>query len=113
MARSEDNDGDGVLGPCPICGRTMLAGPTVNRHHWVPRSKGGNDAADLHVVCHRMLHRLFSETELATLYNTPEAARVHPKMARFIAWVRRKPADFVDRPRSPRDRDPRRPHRRR
>lgn len=29
------------LGPCPLCGRPMIAGPSVDRHHWVPKSEGG------------------------------------------------------------------------
>ena len=105
-------DGDD-LGPCPLCGRAMVAGPSVNRHHWVPRTRGGTDAADIHVVCHRMLHRTFSEAELAMHFSTPEACRAHPDIARFVRWVRRKPADFVDRARVPRGRDKRRPHRKR
>jgi hypothetical protein len=91
----------------------MIDGPSVNRHHWVPKSKGGRLAASLHVVCHRMLHRVFSETDLAATYNTPEAVRTQPEMARFVAWVRRKPTDFVDWANAPAGRDTRRPHRRR
>ncbi|MEL0110796.1 MAG: hypothetical protein VW835_03600 [Rickettsiales bacterium] len=100
------------LGPCPICGREMIEGPSVNRHHWVPRLKGGGAASDIHVVCHRMLHRTFSEGELARDYPSPEALRAHPEIENFIRWVRRKPVEFVDRAKAPRGRDKRRPHRR-
>ncbi|MCB9948423.1 MAG: HNH endonuclease [Rhodospirillaceae bacterium] len=81
----------------------MVAGPSVDRHHWVPRSRNGpNDAATVHVVCHRMVHRLFTEAELAARFSTPEAIRAHPDMRRFIAWVRRRPPDYVDWPQAPR-----------
>ena len=43
------------LGPCP----------SVNRHHWILKFKGRDQARDIRGVCHRMLHRTFSEIELA------------------------------------------------
>jgi len=85
----------GDLGPCEICGRPMHAGPSVDRHHWVPRTHGGRVASTVHLVCHRMIHRVFSDRDLASAYRD---------MARFIAWVRRKPHDYVDWPRTPRRR---------
>ena len=91
----------------------MIDGPSVNRHHWVPKSKGGDRASNIHVVCHRMLHKTFSESDLANDYLTPEALREHPEIENFIRWVRRKPPEFIDRARAPRGRDKRRPHRRR
>lgn len=72
----------------------MIEGPSVDRHHFVPRSEGGRVAEPLHRVCHRKLHSLWTERELATLYNTPEAIRAHPEIARFVAWLRRKPPEF-------------------
>ena len=91
------------LAPCPLCGREMIDGPSVNEHHWVPKSLGGTEKSLLHKVCHRMIHEVFSEKELATAYATPEALRAHPDIAAFIKWVCKKPADFVDWPKSPRD----------
>lgn len=79
----------------------MIPGPSVDRHHWTPRSHGGREAAPLHRVCHRMLHRLFSRAELATRYDTPEAVRDHPDVRKFIQWVRKQPADYVDWPEAP------------
>ena len=93
-----------ILGPCPICGRDMIEGPSVDRHHWVPRTKGGREAVPLHLICHRMIHRLFDESALAERYADPAALRDHPDMRRFVAWVRRQPPEYVDWPRSPRKR---------
>ena len=90
------------LGPCPICGREMLPGTSLDRHHWVPRSAGGTDWGWVHQVCHRMIHRVFSDAELATRDSDAASIRAHPDMARFIAWVRRKPPEYVDWPKSPR-----------
>lgn len=106
-------EGTGTAGACPICGRALVAGPSIDRHHWVPRTEGGRDATTVHRICHRMLHRLFSERELAVTFNTPEAIAAHPDIRAFVAWVRRKPADFIDWPRAPSgSRNRRRPARR-
>ena len=91
------------LGPCPICGRPMIKGPSVDRHHWVPRGEGGAEAAFLHVVCHRMIHRLFDGKALAADFADPVALRDHPDLRRFISWVRRQPPDYIDWPKDPRD----------
>ena len=86
------------LGPCPLCGRPMLAGPSVDRHHWRPKSKGGTEAQWLHRICHRMIHRLFDETTIARDYDDPAKLKNHPDIIKFIEWVRKKPADYVDWP---------------
>lgn len=94
----------GNLGPCPICGRSMIAGPSVDEHHWVPKSEGGRETAWLHRVCHRTLHARFSERELARDYSTPEAVRADPAVARFIRWVRKRPPEYTDWPKDVRGR---------
>lgn len=94
-------DGLEILGDCPICGRPLVDGPSVDRHHWVPRSEGGGPASLVHVICHRMLHTRFSERGLAGAYATPEAVRADEDMQRFIRWVRKRPPEFIDWPRSP------------
>lgn len=113
QAPAEGESAGAVPDACPICGRAMVDGASVDRHHWVPRTEGGREVATLHKICHRMLHRLFSERDLAVTYNNPEAIAAHPDIQAFVAWVRRKPADFIDWPRAPRgSRNRRRPSRR-
>ena len=85
------------LGPCPICGRPMRAGPSVDRHHFVPRSEGGRESPWIHRICHRKLHSLFTERELAKEYATPGAVRVHPDMQPFLCWVACKHPEFYSR----------------
>lgn len=86
-----------VIGPCPLCGRPMVPGPSLDRHHWVPRSEGGREQTLMHRICHRKIHSVLSERELAAAYDSPEALRGHPEIARFLKWVRRKPPEFMDR----------------
>lgn len=83
---------------CPLCGRPIPP-DQQDAHHFVPRSRGGRETALVHRICHRQLHALFSETELARDYATPEALRAHPEMARFLDWVRTKPPGFMERAR--------------
>lgn len=78
----------------------MIAGASVDKHHWVPRTEGGCAASHLHRICHRMVHRVFTEKELAVAYSDPEAIRDHPEIQRFVAWVRRKPPEYVDWPKA-------------
>lgn len=58
----------------------------------------------LHRICHRQIHALFTETELARQYATPQALLEHPRMQAFVQWVRRKPDDFYERTRKSRTR---------
>ena len=86
---------------CPICDRALVPGPSVDRHHWRPASHGGRDSSLIHVVCHRMIHRLFSEADLAAGYDSAAALREHPDMRRFRQWIGRQPDTYVDWPRTP------------
>lgn len=83
---------------CPLCGRPI---PPAQRdaHHLVPKSRGGRATEFLHRICHRQIHALFTETELARDYATVEALLAHPEIARFVAWVRNKPPAFIERTR--------------
>ncbi|MCB2008719.1 MAG: HNH endonuclease [Rhodoferax sp.] len=83
---------------CPLCGRPIPA-PQRDAHHLVPKSRGGRETEFLHRICHRQIHALLTESELARDYNTVEALMAHPEMARFVAWVRGKPPGFAARSR--------------
>lgn len=88
--------------PCPLCGRPMRAGSVVDQHHLVPKSKGGRVTVLMHRICHRKLHTVLSEDELARDYASPERLREHPDIAAFIRWISRRPPEFDDRHRRPR-----------
>jgi 5-methylcytosine-specific restriction endonuclease McrA len=83
---------------CPLCDRKI---PPSQRdaHHLVPKSKGGRDTEYLHRICHRQIHALFTETELARQFNSVEALLAHPDIALFVTWVKNKPDDFMQRTR--------------
>lgn len=85
------------LGPCPLCARSMVAGPSVNQHHLIPKSQRGTEQFHMHRICHHKLHATLSEKEMATYYHTWERLREHPEIAKFVAWVQKKPATYYDR----------------
>ena len=78
---------------CPLCGRAI---PPAQRdaHHLVPKSKGGRQTTFMHRVCHRQIHAVLTETELARQYATVEALLAHPELKVFVSWVKTKPEDF-------------------
>jgi 5-methylcytosine-specific restriction endonuclease McrA len=83
--------------PCPLCGRPLVPGPSVNAHHLVPRSYGGQETVTLHRICHAKIHSLFHEQELRDRYFTMARLRAHPEIAKFVRWVRKKDPEYVGR----------------
>ena len=70
---------------CALCNREI---PPALRdaHHLVPKSKGGVATVLLHRACHKQIHALFTETELAKQYPSVEALQAHTEIAKFINW---------------------------
>ena len=81
---------------CPLCLRPIPREAKQSLHHLVPKLKGGKGGPGvrLHQICHNEIHATFTEAELAREFNTPEALRAHPRMARFLDWVRKRPPAF-------------------
>lgn len=92
--------------PCPLCSRTLGA-EHVDEHHLVPKSEGGRDKFKIHRVCHTKIHSSFTERELAASYSDWASLKSHPEMAKFIAWVAKKPAHYIDRNRRSKAKGPR------
>jgi len=94
---SIEEDGEGPGDPvCPLCGRPIPPEARQSVHHLVPKLKGGRHGPTvlLHQICHDEIHASLTEAELARDYATPEALRVHPRLARFVRWVAGKPPAF-------------------
>ncbi len=89
---------------CPLCGRPIPAEARQSLHHLIPKLKCGKGGPIvlLHQICHNEIHATLTEAELARDYNTPEALRAHPRLARFIAWVAKRPPGFHSKTPGPR-----------
>ena len=81
---------------CPLCGREIPESQK-DAHHLVPKSKGGKATEYLHRICHRQIHALFKENELAKHYQTVDALLAHPEIQSFVSWVKNKPNVFYQR----------------
>lgn len=91
---------------CQLCGR---AGAELTRHHLIPRTRHGNKRSRRRFAletmrnqilwlcrpCHKQIHALFTEKELAEHYHSREALLEHAEVQRFVAWIGNKPAGFV------------------
>ena len=79
---------------CELCERTV---DHLTVHHLFPKSQGrraGRKVQELPTVrvcraCHRQLHALFSNKELARELDSIEKLKVHPAMQKFLAWIKK------------------------
>ena len=81
---------------CPLCGRPMVPGSSLNDHHLIPRTYGGRETVTMHRICHAKIHAVLTERQLRDQYHEIDALRGHPELAAFVRWVRRKSPEFVD-----------------
>lgn len=86
------------MSDCPLCARELVPGPTIDEHHLIPKLKGGRKGpkVTLHKVCHSKIHSIFSESELARLYNTVEKLLEHPDIQTFVEWEKKKHPEFYE-----------------
>ncbi|NRB04086.1 MAG: HNH endonuclease [Rhodobacteraceae bacterium] len=82
---------------CPLCDRPIPPDVPQSEHHLIPKLKGGKGGPTvlLHHICHREIHATLSEAELARSYNTPDALKAHPRLAKFFKWVAKRPPGFA------------------
>ena len=84
---------DGTTGePCWLCLRPL--GKVVEYHHPIPKSRGGRETVAIHPICHRTLHRTFSNAELSVFGDSAAAIRADPRIGRFLVWIANKEPDF-------------------
>lgn len=82
-------DGQGY---CWLCLRPL--GRATEYHHLVPRSRRGRETVAVHPICHRTLHRTFSNVELCAFGESQAQIRADPRIGRFLAWISGKHPDF-------------------
>ena len=82
---------------CPLCERPLPDDAPSSQPHLLPKLNGGKGGPTvlMHHICHREVHASLSEAELARDYNTTEALKAHPRLAKFARWVAKRPPGFA------------------
>lgn len=80
------------MSECPLCLRDIPE-KNLSDHHLVPKSRGGKETLAICVDCHRQLHALFTNKQLADDFNTVDAIMADERFAKFAKWVSKRPAE--------------------
>ena len=90
---------------CELCQRPDTE---LSRHHLIPRARHRKgeirrkfDKAELTGrlallcrSCHKFVHTVLSERQLANEYNTVNQLLTHPEIAKFVGWIAQRPFGF-------------------
>ena len=77
---------------CELCERDV---EHLTVHHLIPRQQTKRKKLDsgattnICSACHRQIHNLFNNTQLAQELNTLEKLKQDPAMANFLSWVKK------------------------
>jgi 5-methylcytosine-specific restriction enzyme A len=76
---------------CELCERENV---DTTIHHLIPREEGGNygPTANLCIACHKQIHALYTNKELALRLHTIEQLKHDEKFRKFLKWVKKQPA---------------------
>ncbi len=80
-----------VLGDCELCLRNNVE---ITIHHLTPKELGGSflPTAKLCLPCHKQIHALYTNVELADRMNTIERLRDDEMIKKFVKWIQKQPA---------------------
>ena len=78
---------------CSICNR-FTPRQHQEKHHLIPKSKGGEDIILVCRDCGDTLHQFFTNSELKYQLNTLNKIKNHSRIKTWIAWVIKRPNQF-------------------
>ncbi len=72
---------------CELCKRVGI--PKITEHHLIPRERGGKNKPTVWLCedCHRQIHALFTNKELAVRLNTLELLENDEKIRRYLKYI--------------------------
>ena len=79
---------------CELCERDVPPG-MVTLHHLTPKQKGGKaeDRAPVCRPCHKQVHAVFGNADLARSFASVRALREAPQLQPFLKWIRKQKPD--------------------
>lgn len=77
---------------CELCRRVGV--PKITEHHLIPREVGGANmpTAWLCEACHKQIHALYSNKELAIRLNTIKLLENDESISKYLRYIRKQPA---------------------
>ena len=84
------------VGVCELCLRTDVE-RTI--HHLIPREFGGGpeDTSKLCIPCHKQIHALYPNSELAVRLNTIAKLQDDTQIKKYLNWIKKQPAGKLPR----------------
>ena len=75
---------------CELCGRE---GVETTEHHLIPREEGGKNmgTSRLCINCHKQIHALYSNKELAVRLYTIDRLKNDEKIKKYLSWIKKQP----------------------
>ncbi|MDZ5470264.1 HNH endonuclease signature motif containing protein [Bacillus sp. 31A1R] len=80
-----------LVGTCELCLREEVE---VTVHHLTPKELGGTflPTALLCYPCHKQIHAIYTNEELAARMNTIERLRDDEQLKSYVKWINKQPA---------------------
>lgn len=78
----------------------------ITVHHLTPKEMGGTflPTAKLCIPCHKQIHALYTNTELAVRLNTIQLLQQDDKIRRYLQWIRKQPSSKLTKARKSNER---------
>lgn len=76
---------------CELCRREGVN--QVTEHHLIPRDEGGAKLATAWLCpdCHKQIHALYTNKELAVRLNTLESLELDENISKYLKYIRKQP----------------------
>ncbi|WP_096155201.1 MULTISPECIES: hypothetical protein [Bacillus] len=81
-------------GTCELCRREHVE---ITVHHLTPKEMDGTflPTTNLCIPCHKQIHALYPNEELAVRLNTIALLRKDEKISKFLRWIRKQPSTKI------------------
>ena len=95
------------MGTCELCEREDI---DTTVHHLLPKEMGGTfgPTANLCIPCHKQIHALYTNEEIAARLTTLHKLKDDPQLSRFLKWLRKQPSSKIMKIKKSKDRKRRR-----